>query len=136
MLEYSIMKPEGILLLKPHGPLSKEDFGGMSAAVDAYLSDHARLRGVMIHTKGFPGWENFGGFTAHLRFVREHHKKVERVAIVTDSPIASIAQSLGKHFTSAEVMHFPFAEDAKALDWLKAARSNSPTLRASASVSG
>lgn len=121
MLDYSIMKPEGILVLKPRGPLSKEDFGGVSAAVDSYLSDHASLHGVMIQTKGFPGWEDFGGFTAHMHFVREHHKKVERVAIVTDSPVAGIAQSLARHFTSADVMHFPFPDDAKALNWLATA---------------
>jgi len=120
MLDYFVMKPEGILVLKPHSPLSKEDFGGLTAAVDAYLSDHSKLHGVLIHTKGFPGWENFGGFSAHMHFVHEHHKKVERVAVVTDSPIAGIAESLGKHFIAAEVRHFPFSDDAQALDWLKA----------------
>jgi tRNA U38,U39,U40 pseudouridine synthase TruA len=118
MLDYSIMKPEGIMVLKPHAPLSKDDFAGLSAAADAYLSDHANLHGVLIHTKGFPGWENFGGFTAHMHFVHEHHRKVKRVAVVTDSQFAAIAESLGKHFTSAEVRHFPFADYDAALDWL------------------
>jgi tRNA U38,U39,U40 pseudouridine synthase TruA len=121
MLNFSIMQAEGILLLRPSAPLNKADFGSLSADVDAYLSEHARLRGVMIHAKGFPGWENFGGFTAHMHFVREHHKQVERIAVVTDSPLAGMAELLGKHFTSAEVRHFPFADDAKALEWLKAA---------------
>ncbi len=121
MLDYSIMKSEGILVLKPHASLSKEDFAGLSAAVDSYLSGHAKLHGVLIHSTGFPGWENFGGFTAHMHFVREHHKKVERVAIVTDSQFAGMAESLGKHFTSAEVRHFPFSDDVQALDWLKTA---------------
>jgi SpoIIAA-like len=119
MLDYSILRPEGILVLEPHAPLGKEDFNRLSAAVDSYLSDHAKLHGVLVHASGFPGWENFGGFVAHMHFVREHHKKVERVAVVTDSPFAAIAESLGKHFTSAEVKHFPFADDLKALDWLK-----------------
>lgn len=118
MLEYSIKQPEGILVLKPGAPLSKEDFGGLSAAVNGYLSDHAKLSGVLIHSKGFPGWENFGGFTAHMHFVRDHHKEVERIAIVTDSHFAGVAQLLGTHFTSAEVRHFPFSDDAKALNWL------------------
>lgn len=121
MLDYSIMKPEGILVLKPHTPLSKEDFSGLSVAVDSYLSDHAKLHGVMIHSKKFPGWKNIGGFTAHMHFVHEHHKRVERVAVVTDSQIAGIAESLGKHFSAAEVRRFSFADDVKALDWLKTA---------------
>ena len=119
MLDYSIMKPEGILVLKPQAPLSKDDFGGLSAAVDSYLSDHSRLKGVLIHSKGFPGWEGFGGFTAHMHFVREHHEKIGRVAVVTDSHFAGIAESFGKHFTSADIRHFPFSDDAKALNWLE-----------------
>ncbi|CAG4882401.1 SpoIIAA-like [Georgfuchsia toluolica] len=121
MLDYSIMKPEGILVLKLHAPLSKEDFAGLGAAVDAYLADHPKLHGVLIQSRKFPGWENFGGFAAHMHFVREHHKKVDRVAIVTDSPIAGMAESLAKHFISATIKHFPFADDAQAFAWLEAA---------------
>lgn len=119
MLEFSIVKPEGILVLEPRAPLTKEDFSGLGAAADLYLSSHARFRGVLIHSKAFPGWKSFGGFAAHMRFVREHHKQVTRVAIVTDSPLAGIMEALGKHFVSAEVKHFPYAEEAKALTWLK-----------------
>ncbi|HEY9459511.1 MAG TPA: STAS/SEC14 domain-containing protein [Paralcaligenes sp.] len=120
MLNFSIMHPEGILLIRPSAPLSKEDFDSLSAGVDAYLSGHAKLRGVMIHAKAFPGWESFGAFTSHMHFVREHHKRVERIAVVTDSPLASMAELLAKHFTSAEIRHFPFADDARALEWLQA----------------
>lgn len=122
MLDYSIMKPEGILVLKPRAPLSKVDFGGLSAAVDSYLIDHTRLHGILIHSRRFPGWENFAGFTAHMHFVHDHHKSVERVALVTDSRVAGMAKSIGKHFTSAEIKYFPFAADAEALGWLGAAR--------------
>lgn len=121
MLEYSMKQPEGILVLRPSASLSKEDFAGPGAAVNDYLSDHAKLRGVLIHSKGFPRWESFGGFAAHMRFVREHHKEVERVAIATDSHFADMAELLGTHFTSAEVRHFPFSEEAKALAWLESA---------------
>jgi tRNA U38,U39,U40 pseudouridine synthase TruA len=115
------MKPEGILVLKPHAPLSKEDFGGLSAAVDAYLSDHVRLHGILIHSKKFPGWENFASFTAHMHFVQDHHKRIERIAIVTDSQIAGMAESIANHFTSADVKHFSFSDDIAALDWLETA---------------
>lgn len=121
MLDYSIMKPEGILVLKPRAPLSKEDFSGLSAAVDSYLIDHTGLHGILIHSRRFPGWENFAGFTAHMHFVHDHHKRIERVALVTDSPVAGMAEAFGKHFTSAEVKHFPFAADAEALGWLESA---------------
>ena len=118
MLDYSVMKPEGILVLKPQSPLTKEDFSGLSAAVDAYLSDHDKLHGVLIEAKEFPGWKDFGGFSAHMHFVKDNHERVERIAVVTDSPMGNVAQSLGKHFTSAEVKHFPYPDDADAMEWL------------------
>ena len=121
MLDYSIMKPECILVLKPQAPLSEADFGGLSAAVDSYLSDHSKLQGVLIHVKGFPGWVSFGGFAAHMHFVSEHHKKVGRVAVATDCHLADMAESLGKHFSSAEIRHFPFSDDEAASNWLEIA---------------
>jgi hypothetical protein len=120
MLNYAIMQPEGILVLRPSAPLQKEDFVGLSLDVNAYLAGHATLHGVMIQANVFPGWENFGGFTAHMHFVREHHKHVERIAVVTDSPLAGLAELLGKHFTSAAFRHFASTDAAVALKWLQA----------------
>lgn len=45
MLEYTIMKPDGILLLEPHAPLSGEDFAGLTKAVDEYLAEHPGIHG-------------------------------------------------------------------------------------------
>ena len=118
MLNYSLMKPEGILLLEPNGPLTEQDFDGVSQDVDAFLEDHPKLHGVMVQAKDFPGWENCAGFSAHMSFVRDHRKQVEQVALVTDSHLAGMAEFMGKHFSAAEVRHFPFTEDVKAMQWL------------------
>jgi hypothetical protein len=121
MLDYMIMKPEGIVVMTPRAPLGEEDFGGLGAAVDAYLSDHAGLRGVLVHAEAFPGWEDFAGFIAHMRFVRDHHKRVGRVALVTDSALANVAEAVAGHFSAAEFRHFPYAQKEQALAWLQAA---------------
>jgi hypothetical protein len=120
MLDYSILMPQGVLVLEPGTPFTQEDFTGLATAVDHYLSNHDKLEGVLIHAKTFPGWEDFDGFTAHLRFVREHRKKVARIAVVTDSHLAGILESLAKHFVAAEVKHFPYTGKATALEWLTA----------------
>ena len=122
MLEYSILKPEGILLLTPTAPLSKEDFAGLSALVDGYLASHTNLHGVLVHSESFPGWDSFGSFTAHFRFLRDHERKIDRVALVTDSPIAGAAESMEQLFISADIRHFGFANCKVALAWLKAPR--------------
>ena len=122
MLDYSIVLPEGILVLEPRTPLTHEDFNGLATAADNYLSVHDKIRGVLIHAKTFPGWADFDGFKAHMRCVREHHKKVARVAVVADSHLAGFLEALGRHFVAAEVKHFPYVDQAKALDSLKAAQ--------------
>jgi hypothetical protein len=122
VLEYSILKPEGILLLTPTGPLRKEDFAGLSALVDGYLANHTNLHGVLVHSESFPGWDSFGSFTAHFRFLREHERKIDRVALVTDSPIAGAAEAMVQLFISAHIKPFRFADYNLALAWLKAPR--------------
>lgn len=122
MLEYSILKPEGILLLTPTAPLSKEDFAGLGALVDGYLASHTNLHGVLVHTKSFPGWDSFGGFGAHVRFLRDHERKIDRGALVTDSPVAGAAEAMSRLFMSADIRHFGFADYKVALAWLKAPR--------------
>jgi len=119
VLEFDIMKPEGIVVLTPIGALSEQDFSALNGAVDAYLAVETGIRGVLIRTKAFPGWASFAGFAAHIRFVHDHQKRIERVALVTDSPVADFAEALAKPFLTARIRHFPYAERDAALAWLK-----------------
>jgi hypothetical protein len=75
-----------------------------------------------VHSKSFPGWDSFAGFTAHVRFLRDHERKLDRVAIVTDSPVAGAAEAFAQLFISADIRHFAFVDYKSALSWLKAPR--------------
>jgi SpoIIAA-like len=57
----------------------------------------------------------------HLRFVRDHHKRVKKVAIVTNSHIGDVAERLGSHFVSAEVRHYPGEQLEQARQWINGA---------------
>jgi hypothetical protein len=54
---------------------------------------------------------------AHFRFVRDHHKKVRKVAVVTDSTLASVAENLASHFVSAEIKRFGSGDLEGAKQW-------------------
>jgi len=54
----------------------------------------------------------------HMRFVRNHHRKIAKVAIVTDSKIADVAESLGKYLIKASIKHFPFKKFKSAKGWM------------------
>jgi len=59
-------------------------------------------------TEKFPGWSNFNGMIEHIKFVKSHHRKIAKVALVTDSKIADVAESLGKHFVKALASYLLF----------------------------
>jgi len=118
MIDYRILEDKGIVVIEPVTSLSSDDFLELTTAVDAYLADHEAVRGLLIHSEKFPGWESFAGFLAHIRFVRDHHKKIRRVALATDSPLGTVAQALAKHFVSAEVRHFAYTAIDSAVQWL------------------
>jgi hypothetical protein len=119
MFDYSILHPEGVLVIKSDKLLSKQNFVGLSSFIDSYLFAHSKLRGILLLFKELPGWENAEGFNAHMRFVNKYHEKVARIALVTDTPLTGITDAIGKHFTTGKVKHFAFADNAKALDWLQ-----------------
>ena len=89
--------------------------------VASFIGRNGELRGLLIEAEVFPGWEGFSGLTADLRFVRDHHRLIRRVAVVSDGALLSRLPQLASHFVAAEVRHFAKARQAEALDWLRSA---------------
>jgi len=119
MMTHKILADEGITVVEPTGSLSEKDFVELAGAVDEYLESHDFLNGLLIHTKAFPGWEDFEGFIGHIKFVRDHHRKIRKVAFASDSKMASLAPRLATHFVSAEVKSFDYGSYDEALAWLR-----------------
>ena len=120
MLNYELRQDDGILALHPEGPLEAADFTALASEVDAYLKRHGTLRGVLIRAKSFPGWKDFGALVAHLKFVRLHHYRIEKVAVVADGGVATIMPQIANHFLHAQVKHFDLAHEDAAWNWLMA----------------
>lgn len=118
MIHYELQSEKGILILKPQGPLEKEDFAGIAQDADAYIERHGSLNGLIIVAERFPGWEDVQGFVAHVKFVRDHHKKIKKVAFVSDSKFFEFVPRLAEHFVSAEVKHFESGNEQSALEWI------------------
>jgi len=118
MLNCELRHDEGILVLHPEGPLEAADFATLASQVDNYLEGHWKLRGVLIHAKSFPGWKDFAAMLAHLKFLREHIQKIEKVAVVADGALANIMPDIANHFVHAQVQHFDFAHEDAAWDWI------------------
>ena len=119
MLTIKIDEAHKIAILEPRGPLSKADFESAVRIIDPYIEKAGRLGGLIIHTKAFPGWDSFSALCSHLTFVRNHHKKVSRVAVVTDSALGPFAEAVGGHFVNAEIKAFPFQAMEEAKAWIR-----------------
>jgi hypothetical protein len=119
VIQSELLRDKGILIVTPEGPLEKSDFEQLAKEIDPFIAAKGRLTGVMIYTKSFPGWDSFGAFLSHLRFVADHHRQIERVAIVTDSQFRKILPRIADHFAKAQIRDFEFAHKAPALAWLE-----------------
>lgn len=117
MLSVEIDEAYGIAILGPDGPLSKDDFESAAKAIDPYIEKTGKLNGLIIHTKSFPGWDSFGALSSHLRFVKDHHKKISRIAFSTDSAVGNFAEKVASHFVNAEIKVFSFQELEQAKKW-------------------
>ena len=119
MIEQTINPSKGIVIVQPKSALSAEDFVVLSEAVDAYLASHEKLNGLLIYIDDFPGWADFEGFIGHMRFVRDHHQEIGKVAIVSDAKVAKTLPKLAQHFLTAEIKTFAYSAFDDAENWLE-----------------
>jgi hypothetical protein len=120
MIKHELLRERGILLLKPDGALRAEDFTALAGTVDPYLEQHGELKGLMIEAPSFPGWDSLAALLSHLRFVRDHHRRIRRVAVVSDSTFLTVAPKIASHFVSAQLRTFDAADRAAAIAWIEA----------------
>ncbi|MEQ8854854.1 STAS/SEC14 domain-containing protein [Gimesia sp.] len=121
MIQYELIQSEGILIVSPVGPLAASDFQKLSEEIDPYIEARGRLHGLLIDANKFSGWDDFAGLIDHLKFVESHHKKNEKVAVLSDDRFLSAVPTFADHFIQAEIKHFPHSEKEEALRWLKVA---------------
>ena len=118
MIDYSFDTAHSILYVRPKSALAADDFAKLAKAVDPHIEAIGDLAGLIIEAPGFPGWDSLGALIAHLRFVRDHHKHIRKIGVVTDSALGSVAERLASHFVSAEIRRFSSGEIEAAKQWM------------------
>ncbi len=116
-IEYHLDHKRGVLTVDLKEPISSDALEILTEKVDRSLRKE-ELKGLVIHTKGFPGWSNLGGLISHIQFIKNHHRKLKRLAVATDASAAEFAPSLAKHFLQPEVKSFGYDEVTQARDWV------------------
>jgi len=117
-LTYTFDRKNSLLILEPKQPLDSQDFDALSAEIDPWIEQEGQLNGLIIQADHFPGWENLGSMVRHIQFVKNHHKKIKKVAFCADGKILEILPSVAKHFVNAEIKHFATEELEDAKSWI------------------
>ena len=118
MIEHSLDTVHSILHVRPKSALNQDDFAELAKTVDAHIEEKGGLAGLIIEVTSFPGWKSLGAMASHFRFVRDHHKHIKKVGVITDSPLGNVAEHLASHFVAAEIRHFPAGELEAAKQWI------------------
>jgi hypothetical protein len=118
MIEHTLDTAKSILYVRPKSALEQEDFVQLAETVDPFILETGDLAGLIIEARAFPGWESLGAMAAHFRFVRDHHKHIRKIGLVTDSALGNVAELLASHFVSAQIRHFSAGELEAAKKWV------------------
>jgi hypothetical protein len=119
MIKHEFNKNDGILIIEPETSLQASDFDMLSNIVDPYIQENGKLNGLVIHTESFPGWHDFSAMLAHIKFVKDHHTHISKVAAVADEGIIAILPAIADHFVKADVRHFGADDLENAIEWIK-----------------
>ncbi len=107
----------GVIVVEVKEPLRVEDFDRLTATTNAWLDSHGELNGLVLQMHEFRGWETFGSFVRHLRFISEHEERIDRVALVADTKLVRFVPRIAEHFVKAEVKSFEEDEVEQAIAW-------------------
>lgn len=119
-MEIAYRTEYGILEIRPTGSLSEDDFKSLAGELKTIEKDDRTLKGILIHTEDFPGYQGFSDMLAHGEFIAEFRDRIPKVAVCTDSAVAGLMQVIGKVFTEAEVRKFDYENKDDAEKWLLA----------------
>jgi len=122
MLRFEHLQDRHILVITAEGPLEKADFEQFAEKFDAGELEQSRPTRLMIRTESLPGWDSLEAFAAHLKFVSEHHRQIERIAIVTDSEILKVAPHIAGLLVHPKIRQFDFDKADEAIAWLDTGR--------------
>ncbi len=118
MLNIQLNEKEKTVIFSPDGALSEDDFKKAKEKIDPFIEKVGKLSGLIIYTDSFPNWDSFSALLRHLKFIKNHHEKVNSVAFVTNSIIGKISEHITAHFIKAEVKHFKFNQLEEAKKWI------------------
>lgn len=118
MLRITEDEAHGCFLLQPVGSLRRADLDSLTQRFDEKVAAGGQVPNLVIQSPRFPTWSNFAALMEHLKFIRSHHREIEKVALVSDARALDVAPRIARFFVSARLRHFPGDALDEALAWV------------------
>lgn len=116
MIKLEALSGRIIKLVAPE-KLTALDFDTIEPQADALIRDFGSLR-LLIDATQLTGWENLTAFERHMGFVKLHHHKVDRIAVLIGHDWQKWIASMAGFFLHPEIRAFEPDKESDALTWL------------------
>lgn len=109
---------DGVLKVVAPTKLQSGDFAELARQIEPIIRQKGQLR-LLIDASHLAGWKDLPALEEHAAFVKSHHEKVERIAVIAAHQWQRWLISAIKVFLHPEVRAFENGQEAEALRWLK-----------------
>ena len=116
MIKTEIISANALKIVAPD-KLKADDFHLIAPQIDALISRHGKIR-LLIDATGFNGWETIAAFENHAGFVKNHHQKVERIAIIAAHDWQRWLVGALRMFLHPDVKTYDVSHEGDALQWI------------------
>ncbi|MGX9431095.1 MULTISPECIES: SpoIIAA family protein [Bradyrhizobium] len=97
--------------------LKAGDFRQLAPQIDSLLQQQGNIS-LFVDASNFGGWEDIAAFEKHIGFVKNHHQKVERIAVIVGHNWQYWVIGTMRLFLHPEVRTFDRGEEREALEWI------------------
>jgi hypothetical protein len=99
------------------GKLEPSAYRDVAEEIDSHMQKAIGFR-LLLDLRDFEGWESLSGLREHLTLVSDHHRSIERVAVVGKATWMKAAVRLMSRFVEAEPRFFESEKYADAEKWV------------------
>ena len=89
----------------------------LAPQIDSLLQQQGNIR-LLVDASNFGGWEDIAAFEKHIGFVKNHHQKVERIAVLVGHNWQYWVIGTMRVFLHPEVQTFDKGQEAEAQKWI------------------
>jgi len=121
MVKIEFNERRNVVILTPDAILTVDDIQEISKTIDAHINQSDTIPNLVLCATHPPHWDSFKAVKEHFKLVRNHHRLIKKVAVVSDNFAMKALPYLMDHFVQAKVRHFSGSRMQAAIDWAEAA---------------